>query len=221
MTASVMPRNTCVVDEAGSSDPKKRSQDPRRTGLAAGANPPHGDEGVDRWGEMMIAARDGNDAAYDLLLREVAGWLQRYFRRRLSPSAADDAVQDALLAIHLRRYTYEARGPFGPWLAAIARYKWMDRLRVQYRDADMVVDEEILVGDHGDAVCSTIAINRLIDRLKPAQATVIRLVKLHGASIEEASSATGQSTSLVKVNIHRGLKQIAAYVDASGENMPA
>jgi DNA-directed RNA polymerase specialized sigma24 family protein len=48
--------------------------------------------------------------------------------------------------------------------------------------------------------------------LNPAQAEVIRLVKLKGASIQEASDATGQSTSLVKVNIHRGLKRLAALL---------
>src|SRR5262249_31078566 len=42
------------------------------------------------------------------------------------------------------------------------------------------------------------------------QARVIRLVKLQGVSIEAASIATGQSPALVKVNIHRGLKKLAA-----------
>lgn len=33
-----------------------------------------------------------------------------------------------------------------------------------------------------------------------------------GASIDEASRVSGQSTSLIKVNIHRGLKKIAAMI---------
>jgi hypothetical protein len=50
-------------------------------------------------------------------------------------------------------------------------------------------------------------------RLKPAQASVIRLMKLQGGSIEGASGATGQSVALVKVNIYRGLlKKLAALV---------
>ena len=44
--------------------------------------------------------------------------------------------------------------------------------------------------------------------LKPAQAEVIRLVKMHGFSIEEAAAKTGQSASLVKVNIHRGIARM-------------
>jgi hypothetical protein len=37
-------------------------------------------------------------------------------------------------------------------------------------------------------------------------------VKLDGVSIEDASGATGQSTALVKVNIYRRLKKLAALV---------
>ena len=52
----------------------------------------------------------------------------------------------------------------------------------------------------------------LLGQLKPAQARVIRLVKLQGVSIKGASDATGQSAALVKVNIHRGLKKLAESV---------
>lgn len=65
------------------------------------------------------------------------------------------------------------------------------------------------VGDHGAATRSSILLDLLLSEVKPAQAQVIRLVKLQGASIEEASRTSGQSASLVKVNIHRGLKRIA------------
>ncbi len=56
------------------------------------------------------------------------------------------------------------------------------------------------------------SLERLLATLKPAQSQVIHLVKLQGLSIEEASKATGQSASLVKVNIHRGLKRLTSLV---------
>jgi DNA-directed RNA polymerase specialized sigma24 family protein len=74
------------------------------------------------------------------------------------------------------------------------------------------LDDEIPINDDGEAAISLVAMDDLLSRLKPAQAQVIRLVKLNGASIEDASSVTGQSASLVKVNIHRGLKKLAALV---------
>jgi RNA polymerase sigma-70 factor (ECF subfamily) len=64
--------------------------------------------------------------------------------------------------------------------------------------------------DHGEAVQSARSLEVLLNMLKPAQAEVIRLVKLQGLSIEEAAARTGQTISLVKVNIHRGLSRLTA-----------
>jgi RNA polymerase sigma factor (sigma-70 family) len=163
-----------------------------------------------KWGGLMAAAQSGKRQAYEQLLRELDNWLRRYYARRLPPAAAEDARQDALLAIHSKRHAYLPSRPFGPWVAAIARYKWIDHVRDASRFAAVPLNDEIPIDDCGEGAISAVAVNDLLSRLKPAQAAVIRLVKLDGASIEDASSATGQSASLVKVNIHRGLKKLAA-----------
>ena len=162
-----------------------------------------------QWRRLIVAARRGERRAYDQLLRELDAWLFRYYARRLPRAAAEDARQDALLAIHAKLHTYAPSKPFGPWLAAIARYKWIDNLRAASRFAALPLDEDVPVKDGENAAISAISVHVLLSRLKPAQAEVIRLVKLQGASIEEASGATGQSIPLVKVNIHRGLKKLA------------
>ena len=76
----------------------------------------------------------------------------------------------------------------------------------------MELDEDIPVEDHGGAALHAAALASLLGRLKPAQESVIRLVKLKGLTVAGASGATGQSAALVKVNIHRGLKKLAALV---------
>ena len=88
-----------------------------------------GDTPGQNWDRMMAAAQVGDASAYRTLLAELAPWLRRYYARRLPPAMTEDAVQDVLLAIHEKRHTYDPSRPFGPWLAAIARYKWIDRLR--------------------------------------------------------------------------------------------
>ncbi len=164
------------------------------------------------WGARMQAAQAGNGGVYHRLLSEVAVWLRRYYARRLPPSMVDDAVQDTLLAIHEKRHTYDPGRPFEPWLAAIARYKWIDRLRALKSAPTEMLTEDIATADHEDAVTSAWSLERLLGELKPAQSEVIRLVKLQGLSIEEAAARTGQSSSLVKVNIHRGLGRLSALV---------
>lgn len=166
----------------------------------------------DQWGRLMAAAQAGDSQAYEQLLKELDAWLRSYYARRLPGLAAEDARQETLLAIHVKRYAYTPSRSFGAWVAAIARYKWIDQVRDVSRSAACSLHGEIPIKDHGDAAISAIVMDALLGRLTPAQARVIRLVKLQDASIEDASRATGQSAALVKVNIHRGLKKLASLV---------
>jgi RNA polymerase sigma-70 factor (ECF subfamily) len=169
------------------------------------------------WDRMMADAQAGDANVYRTLLAELASWLRRYYARRLPHAMTEDAVQDVLLAIHEKRHTYDPSRPFGPWLAAVAKYKWIDHLRSLKADAAKPLDEDIGVPDHGDTVIAASTFQQLLAELKPPQAEAIRLVKLEGYSIEEASRATGQSVSLIKVNIHRGLKRLASIIRADGD----
>jgi RNA polymerase sigma factor (sigma-70 family) len=169
------------------------------------------------WSALMAAGQSGHTAPYHRLLVEIGGWLRRYYARRLPPAMVDDAVQDTLLSIHEKRHTYDPSRPFEPWLAAIARYKWIDRLRAMKSAPTETLNDDISVGDHGDAVTSAWSLEGLLRELKPAQSEAIRLVKLQGLTIEEAAARTGQSISLVKVNIHRGLRRLTAIVRSQSD----
>ncbi len=168
----------------------------------------------ERWAVLMIAAQNGERHVYEKLLRELDVWLRRYYMRRLPGPAAEDARQDVLLAIHANRYSYVPTGSFGAWVAAIARHKWIDRIREASRFTAGSLHDDIPVEDHGRVAISAISVDRLLSHLKSAQADVIRLVKLQGLSIEDASGVTGQSTALVKINLHRGLKKLSALVSS-------
>ena len=163
----------------------------------------------EQWGSLMLAAQAGNGGAYRRLLAEVRPWLLRYYSRRLPPGSVEDAVQDTMIALHTKRHTYDPDRAFGPWLAAIARYKWIDRLRAMKRTAADELPDDLAVGDHESAITSATVLHALLAELKPAQAEAIRLVKLAGLSVDDAATRTGQSPSLIKVNIHRGLARLA------------
>jgi RNA polymerase sigma factor (sigma-70 family) len=166
----------------------------------------------ERWGRLMMAAQAGDDRAYEQLLHQLDAWLCRYYARRLPHPAAEDARQEVLLAIHAKRHTYLPSRSFGAWVLAIARYKYVDRIRDASRYSALSLDQDIPIEDHGGAAISAVTLDHLLGGLKPAQESVIRLVKLKGLSIARASGATGQSTALVKINIHRGLKKLVALV---------
>jgi RNA polymerase sigma factor (sigma-70 family) len=186
------------------------SVDPYRGAAHMALRSANGRRRSDKWSSLMAAAQRGHSAAYVQLLRDLDAWLRRYYARRLPPSAAEDAKQDALLAIHANRDTYSPLRPFGPWVAAIARHKWIDHLRDASRFTALSLPDDIEMRNRAEPPIHAILLNDMLRQLKPAQACVIRLVKLEGVSIEHASGATGQSKSLVKINIHRGLKKLAA-----------
>jgi RNA polymerase sigma-70 factor (ECF subfamily) len=161
------------------------------------------------WSDLMARGRAGDRRAYNALLAETNIWLLRYFRRRLPAAHVEDAVQETLIALHHRRHDFDCGQPLRPWLAAIARFKWVDRLRLMEREATTPPVDPIVVSHEIDVV-SCHAVGGLLSQLRPAQADAIRMVKLDGLSIMEASARSGQSQSLVKINIHRGLKRLAA-----------
>lgn len=163
---------------------------------------------------LMAAAQKGDHTAYNVLLSEAALWLERYFRRRVAPHQLDDLVQDVLLALHAKRASYDPARPFLPWLAAIARYRWVDHLRKVYKhESDLLGENDASVESDEGVVEARVSLERLFVHLPPKQAEAIELVKIAGHSIREASAMTGQSESLVKVNIHRGLKKLSALIE--------
>lgn len=163
---------------------------------------------------LMIATQAGDRHAYTVLLTESQFWLERYFRRRVAPAQLDDLVQEVLLALHAKRATWDCARAFLPWLAAIARYRWIDHLRRAYRASeDQLGDHDAPQDSAEEAVLARMSLERLFVHLPPGQCQAIELVKIMGLSVTEAAKRTGQSESLVKVNIHRGLKKLSALVE--------
>lgn len=162
---------------------------------------------------LMALAQSGDRQAYSALLTASAAWLRRYFCRRVAPSSLDDLVQETLVALHRKLSSYDPSRPFLPWLAAIARYRWVDHLRLTYRAELTDLDRNL--ADHGDheQLAARLSLERLFAHLPAGQARAIELVKIHGLSIAEASNACGQSVPLVKTNIHRGLKRLAMLIE--------
>ncbi len=162
---------------------------------------------------LMAMAQTGDRIAYATLLESCQRWLRRYFARRIGPCQLDDLVQDTLLSLHRKRASYDPARPFLPWLAAIARYRWVDHLRKIYRADETGLDNNFAAESDEPSISARISLERLLTHLPRAQVTAIEMVKIEGLSVSEASQVSGQSESLIKVNIHRGLKRLAALIE--------
>lgn len=167
---------------------------------------------------LWLRAQSGDDVAYRQALSLLATRLRGYLKRRLSglPGEVEDLVQETLLALHLQRGTYDPTLPVSAWAVAIARHKLVDLWRRRGRrdslhDAIDDVDEQLLAAepDDGGALRD---LEVLFDELPKAQRQAIVLTKLEGLSVAEAAARTGASESAIKVQVHRGLRRLAALV---------
>lgn len=167
---------------------------------------------------LWLRAQSGDEVAYRRALSLLAARLRAYLRRRLSsaPDEVEDLVQETLLALHLQRGTYDPTLPVSAWAVAIARHKLVDLWRRRGRRDDLHVaiddvDEHLLASDPDDAGVRR-DLQILLRELSPAQQQAIVLTRLEGLSVAEVASRTGASQSAVKVQVHRGLKRLAALV---------
>jgi RNA polymerase sigma-70 factor, ECF subfamily len=169
---------------------------------------------------LMLASLNADSAAHRQLLTRLSGHLRAYYKGKLarigrSASEAEDLTQEALMAIHTRRNTYDPAEPLTPWVHAIARYKLIDHLRrTAATRADVPVEAADDVVAHDDHVATESAYDlmRLLTHLPAKMRRAIQLVKLDGLSVIEAAARSGMSESAVKVNVHRGLKALAAAI---------
>ena len=168
---------------------------------------------------LMLASLDGNAASYRSLLDQLSSRLRAYYKGKLArvgrgPTEAEDLVQEVLLAIHLKRHTYDTGEPFTPWVYAIARYRLIDYLRRTRTAASVPLDEgtePMAQDDHADAESSH-DITKLLGRLPEKVRCSIECVKLEGRSVAEAAERCGISESGVKINIYRGLRKLATFI---------
>jgi len=164
----------------------------------------------------MIAAQAGEGPAQARLLTLLAGRLRAFFARRLSRRAdeVEDLVQETLLAIHVKRATYDPRFPFTPWAFAIARYKLIDHFRRGGGRVDVSLDDagELLAADNPEEGAVRRDVTSLLARLPARQRALIRDVKLEGYSMAEAAGRAGMSVTAAKVSVHRSMKRLTSEV---------
>ncbi len=165
---------------------------------------------------LMLAGLSGDAEAHRQLLAAAASRLRSYFGRRIGSDAADveDLVQETLIAIHQRRESFNPALPFTAWLHAIAKYKLVDHYRRTGARRQVPIDDigELAADDDFDPALAAIDIERVLARIPEKHRDAIRLTRIKGYSVEEASQMTGQSPSAIKIGVHRGLKKLMVQV---------
>lgn len=169
-----------------------------------------------QWSDLMRAARAGDGAAYERCLREMAQALRPLVRRGLyrtggNPAETEDVVQDILIAVHLKRQTWDDSRPIGPWIAGIARYKIIDAARRSGRRTNLPIEDfaDILPAEAEPETASERDVTRSLESLPEGQRKVVRAIAIEGASIAVAAQTLNMNEGAVRVALHRGLGALA------------
>lgn len=174
---------------------------------------------------LFLQGMDGDALAYRRFLQTTATHLRAFLRRRLArwPDEVEDLVQEALLAIHNQRLSYDTAVPLTAWMYAIARYKLIDWLRRHAR-RDGLHDSLDDVPEGESALFSSAAeaagearrdLATLLAMLPDKQCDAIVHTKLDGLSTREAAGVMRMSEAAVKVSVHRGMKTLATILRGS------
>jgi RNA polymerase sigma-70 factor (ECF subfamily) len=171
----------------------------------------------EEWTGLMRSALAGDDGAYHRLLKSITPVLRALARRGLSRAGqavdqAEDIVQDILLAVHLKRHTWDADAPLAPWLFAIARNKLIDALRRRGRRVFVDIDDfaETLAETPAPETASAREIEAQLNALPPRQRDVLQSIAVDSASIRDTAQKLAMSEGAVRVALHRGLASLTA-----------
>lgn len=177
----------------------------------------------------FLAGLEGDAAAYrrflDLIGARLRGFLRGHLARAglASTDEAEDVLQEALLALHLSRHTYDPAIPVSAWAHAIARYKLIDHLRRsgRHRGHLQIEDEALALAAPASAASDAkLDIERALAGLPERTRRLIDRVKLQGGSLAEAAQAAGMTETAAKVALHRGLKAMAKILTRRGTRPP-
>lgn len=176
------------------------------------------------WSDLMRAAITGDGAAYQRFLTSVSQSLRRSVRRGLggmdlSSADAEDIVQEVILAIHMKRHTWDQSKPIGPWIMAITRNKMIDEIRRKGRRTEVPIDNflDVLEADgHDDAIHAHDAA-RVLSNLKGKARDIVQAIAIDGSTTREVADRLGMSEVAVRVALHRSLKSLAdTYREKAG-----
>jgi RNA polymerase sigma factor (sigma-70 family) len=131
-------------------------------------------------------------------------------------SKAEDVLQDAFLKMYEKAYTFKHQSAFSSWLYRIVvntsynalkkenKYNKMQELTTELQD----VPQEVQYYNRLWEKDQKVYILKALEMLKPDEALVLRLYYLYEHSVKEIEDITGFGASKIKVDLHRGRKNM-------------
>lgn len=165
----------------------------------------------------MDAARDGDRAALDALLRRHYDRIHAVCRRLAGNEAdAQDAAQEALLAVVRGLPRFDGRSAFSTWCYRVATNACLDELRRRRRRPEPGLPEREVAADGAghlaDAVAARVDVDGALARLSPEFRAPVVLRDLCGLDYAEIAEVLAIPPGTVRSRIARGRAALAGHL---------
>ncbi|MGD8375734.1 MAG: sigma-70 family RNA polymerase sigma factor [Acidobacteriota bacterium] len=161
---------------------------------------------------LVVAARDGDAAAFAMLYRRFGRLVHAVLLSRLPPDDAADLTQDVFTQAWSRLHTLRKPSAFAGWVAAIARRRAADHLRSRIPHDEL--DDGLPEAERQTGTLQAREVLAAIRSLPETYRETLLLRLVEGHSGPEIATLTGLTPGSVRVNLHRGFKLLRQRLGA-------
>jgi RNA polymerase sigma-70 factor, ECF subfamily len=153
---------------------------------------------------VVQLAQRGDSAAFGRLYSTYARLVHGILISRVPAADVEDLLQDVFMQAMEKLHTLRDPGAFGGWIAAIARHRAVDHLRRRPHTTDL--PDNLAAAESGNA--QAFELLAVIRTLPDAYRETLALRLVEGLTGPEIAACTGLTPASVRVNLHRGMKQL-------------
>ena len=153
---------------------------------------------------LVKAALEGDRDGFGRLYGLYAPLVHGILLARVPRTEVDDLVQDIFMHAFKKLHTLRDSAAFGPWIAMIARNRAVDF----HRRSRMTVEITDDLRGSEKQQSKAAEIMELIRGLPEAYSETLVLRLVEGMTGPEIAERTGLTAASVRVNLHRGMKQL-------------
>jgi RNA polymerase sigma-70 factor, ECF subfamily len=180
--------------------------------------------------DLARASVQGDESAFAEIVRRysprIFSYSSRFFRRY---DLVEEAAQEVFLKAFTQLKNFEGRGSLEGWLTRITVTTCINILRStkpqnELMVSDLTEDETTWLENNmsnassvnhrseEDKLIAADLVNRVLEILPPEDSLILQMIDGEGASIKEASAATGWSESKVKIKAFRARRRMREAV---------
>ena len=163
---------------------------------------------------LVEAARDGDRAAFGELYSSYARMVHGILLARVPRDEVEDLAQDVFLLALRRLPTLREPAAFGGWLAMIARNRATDHHRRTPETTEL--PDSLSAEDPPQA--QALEVMRVIGTLPVVYRETLILRLVEGMTGPEIAERTGLTPGSVRVNLHRGMRQLREKLGREGRS---